>query len=172
MDFRDEYREFFESKVLIYYDYLHGFLLTATGDYCLAGDILQETMAKAWEKVDLIKEYSNIKYALRTIARNTLYNYYKKRGSRNELFFHGELEKFVHTERDNLMCLLQDEGRRTVLDAIGKLKKPHMQVILLRYYYDQSFRDVARLTNTNYNTVLSHHRRAICKLREILLHRA
>ena len=46
-----------------------------------------------------------------------------------------------------------------------------MKVILLRYFYDQSFKDVARLTDINYNTVLSHHRRAIKALKKYLSRR-
>ena len=88
MDSQSEYEEFFESEIFIHYEYLQKFLLQATEDRSLAGDILQETMARAWEKIELVKEYSNTKYALRIISRNILYNYYKKKAQKKSCFSH------------------------------------------------------------------------------------
>lgn len=164
----EELKEFYESEIVVHYEYIYKFLFAATEDYFLALDIAQETMTKAWEKIHKLRKYSNIKYALRVIARNTLYNHLKKRKHRAELMTHSELDKISQTEEDGLIVLLKKEDRRTILKAIANLSEQRMQVILLRYYYRQSFKDVAKMININYNTVLSHHRNAIIALKKYL----
>ena len=78
MDSRNQYRRFFEEEVHAHYEYLCKFLRTVTNDHLLVRDIAQETMATAWEKIHCIREYSNIKHALLSTAKNKLYDYYKK----------------------------------------------------------------------------------------------
>ena len=168
MDPRSHYIEFFDKEIHKHYEYLRKFLLTATKDHPLALDITQETMATAWEKIHRLYQYSDIKHALRAIAKNKLYDYYRKNKSYSELLPQSEIHKDTSAEEDGLLHLLRDEERRTILAAIGDLSWEQMQVILLRYYYGQSFRDVAKMTKTNYNTVLSHHRRALKALGERL----
>ncbi|GAB1476697.1 RNA polymerase sigma factor [Bacillota bacterium] len=168
MDAEKQRKEFFEGEILIHYEYLHKFLLTATKDKALAGDIVQETMARAWEKMHLLINYINIKYALRTMARNLLYNHYNKKTSKETILAGPEITDALSTEKDGLSYILKYEDRRVIIDAISKLPKPCMQVILLRYYHEQPLTEVAKLLDMNYNTVLSHHSRGIKALKSIL----
>ncbi len=168
MDSKNSCKDFFENEILIHYEYLYKFIQTATRDRALARDIVQETMAKAWEKMHLFREYISIKHALRTMARNILYNHYNKKTSKETSVANSEMVNSVFTEKDGLSYILRTEDRRTLLNAIGKLSKPRMQVILLRYYYEQPMKDVAKLLGMNYNTVLSHHRRGIRELKKQL----
>jgi RNA polymerase sigma-70 factor (ECF subfamily) len=168
MSSRSQYVKFFEEEVQTHYEYILKFLLTITKDGPLAWDIAQETMATAWEKVHIIEQYSDVKHALRRIARNKLYDYYDKGKSYKALMKRLEKVKMVLTEEDGLLHLIKDEERRTLLTAIGELTMENMQVILLHYFYGQSFRDVAKMTETNYNTVVSRHRRALKTLEGLL----
>ncbi len=168
MDHRSEDILFFEEEVQEHYDYLHKFLTTATKDGPLARDIVQETMATAWEKIHRLRQYKNVKYALRRIAKNKLYDHYKKIGFHKAPLPLFEISKMPSTEKDVLLRLIQKEEHSTLLSAIGDLTGEYRQVILLHYYYEQSFKDVARMTKTNYNTVVSRHRRALKALEERL----
>ncbi len=159
---------FFEEKVTEHYDYLRKFLMTATKDHTLASDLTQETMTTAWEKVHLLKSYSNIKHALLRMAKNKLCDHLKKNKPQKTRIISPEVFDKPITEEDGLLSLIKSEERRTLLAAIGDLSEEHIQVILLRYYYGQSFLDVAEMTDTNYNTVLSRHRRALKALEERL----
>jgi RNA polymerase sigma-70 factor (ECF subfamily) len=160
--------EFFEEEIQIHYEYIHKFLLTITHDQNLADDIVQETMVIAWAKIHKIREYKNIKGALAVIARNKLYDYYKKNKLYQEVIDKQIIEIVNPPIEDDGLHIIRNEERQILLNAIRNLSEKHMQVILLRYYYEQSFINVAKLTNMNYNTVLSHHRRAINILKKNL----
>lgn len=160
--------KYFEKEILVHYDYLYKFIKIASKDESLAKDIVQETMIKSWEKIKRISEYEDKKTALRVIARNILYNHYKKKSHNETLMLHSDIEGELHTDGCAMSRFLMNEDRRNMLDLIGELKKAYRQIIILRYYYGESFKDVARLTNMNYNTVLSYHRRAIKDLEALL----
>ncbi|HAF59759.1 MAG TPA: hypothetical protein DCK81_01245 [Clostridiales bacterium UBA9856] len=168
MDSCSQNVKFFEEEVQRHYEYILKFLKTATRDCQLAWDIAQETMTTAWRKIHVIKQYSNVKKALLTMAKNKLYDYYSKGKSHNALVNRLEEVKKVQAEEDGLLNLLSKEERRILLAAIGELPTESMQVILLHYFYEQPLRDVAKLTRSNYNTVVSRHRRALKALKEKL----
>ncbi len=169
MDSRNQYRRFFEEEVHAHYEYLCKFLRTVTNDHLLVRDIAQETMATAWEKIHRIREYSNIKHALLSTAKNKLYDYYKKNRPNERVVPIPEICCDIpFLEEDGLKRLLRNEERRTVLAAIALLAAEYKRVILLRYYYGQSLRDVAKITNSNYNTIVSRHRRALKVLEKLL----
>ncbi len=168
MSSNDPYRKFFENEIHIHYEYLFKFLITVTSDSSLAGDITQDTMAAAWANIQRVYRYSNIKRALLAIARNKLCDHYRKNNSYDKIMLLAKVIDMPFVVEDNLFHILKDEERRTILKAIENLKEPYMQVILLRYYYNQSFRNVAKLMNANYNTILSRHRRALCELKRVL----
>ena len=160
-------KKFFEEKVLIHYKYLKKYLNTLLCDQILAEDILQETMARAWEKVLILQTYKDLRSALRTMSTNIYFNH-KKSKKNQELCDEYWLQAKLPTVKDNLIIILDREDKRIVFDAIGKLKTPCLNIILLRYYYDLPFTTIAQLLEMNYNTVLSHHRRSVIRLKDLL----
>lgn len=158
---------FFEEKILIHYRYLEKYLKTLRLNQALVEDILQETMAVAWEKVHMMQGYKNVRRALKTTATNILINHIRSK-TNQELSDDDIVNRNLPQEKDNLLILLDEEDKRTVLDAIGKLNEPCVNIILLRYYYNLPFTKIALLLDMNYNTVLSHHRRSVAKLKELL----
>lgn len=160
---------FYEEEILIHHEYLKKYLRVALCNELLAEDILQETMAKAWEKIHLLKDYRDVRAALRKMATNIFLNY--RNAKKNNEFFleEWEMESKLYTDKDNLLIILDNENRRIVFDAIGRLKEPWITIILLRYYYELPFKEISILLQINYSTVLSHHRRAIAQLKKILI---
>ncbi len=168
MDSQSHYSKFFEEEVHPHFVYLQKFIMTATRDRTLATEIAQEAMAVAWEKVHRISQYRDVKRGLRTIAKNKLYDHYRRNKAQRTFTSLSNVCDKLMAEEDGLVRLIRREERQTLLSAIGGLAPESMQIILLRYYYNQSFRDVAKMTNINYNTVLSRHRRALKVLEEQL----
>lgn len=158
---------FFEEKVLIHYNYLGKYLNTLLCDQILAEDILQETMTRALEKVTTLMNYKDLRPALRIMSTNIYINH-KKSKKNQELCDEVLLYDKLPTVKDNLLIILDQEDKRIVFDAIGKLKAPCLNIILLRYYYDLPFTTIAQVLGLNYNTVLSHHRRSVNRLKDLL----
>jgi len=61
--------------------------------------------------------------------------------------------------------ILQAEDAAAVLESLKVLRDIERIVITQRYYGDFSFAKIAELNGLKLNTVLSHHRRALGKLR-------
>jgi RNA polymerase sigma factor (sigma-70 family) len=53
--------------------------------------------------------------------------------------------------------------------AIAKLPEQHREILLLRYFADMSFKDIAELINVNQNTCLGRMRYAIKNLKKYLV---
>ncbi len=60
------------------------------------------------------------------------------------------------------------EERRALLAAVRSLEEPYREAILLRYFEGMAPRDIARTRGTPIDTVRSHLRRGLAKLRERL----
>jgi RNA polymerase sigma-70 factor (ECF subfamily) len=61
--------------------------------------------------------------------------------------------------------LLRDENRRLFIDLIHKLPYKQRSVVILRYYQDYSFEEIAIMLNIPEGTVKSRHHNAIRTLR-------
>lgn len=68
-------------------------------------------------------------------------------------------------ETDIVNELLQTEDTNAVLESLKVLRDIERVVITQRYYGDFSFAEIAKRNGLKLNTVLSHHRRALGKLR-------
>jgi len=68
-------------------------------------------------------------------------------------------------ETDIAREIIQSENVRAVLESLKVLRDIEQVVITQRYYGDYSFAEIAKANGLKLNTVLSHHRRALGKLR-------
>jgi|GEM_PF-414330 len=68
-------------------------------------------------------------------------------------------------ETDIVNEILQAEDTNAVLESLKVLRDIERVVITQRYYGDFSFAEIAKRNGLKLNTVLSHHRRALAKLR-------
>ena len=68
-------------------------------------------------------------------------------------------------ETDIIDELLQAEDTDAVLESLKVLRDIERIVVTQRYYGDFSFAKIAEINGLKLNTVLSHHRRALGKLR-------
>ena len=68
-------------------------------------------------------------------------------------------------ETDIVSELMQAEDSSAVLESLKTLRDIERVVVTQRYYGDFSFAAIAKANGLKLNTVLSHHRRALDKLR-------
>lgn len=74
-------------------------------------------------------------------------------------------DTMVIDEMDFVAELIETENTQAVLDSLKTLKAIERIVVTQRYYGDFSFAEIAEANSLKLNTVLSHHRRALEKLR-------
>lgn len=123
-------------------------------------DIIQESILKAYENLEELKDPEKFKPWIMKIVHNTAIDYIRKR--------HDEID--IDTQSEILIDENQGIDRETVItvyDAVMKLKQPFRSVITLFYYGDFSVRQISAITSTSESTIkvqLMRGRKMLAKL--------
>ncbi|MDO4628601.1 MAG: RNA polymerase sigma factor [Planctomycetia bacterium] len=162
--FEKRWREWFEA----YHRIIHGYLFTLTQNRHLADDLTQETFVRAWEKRALYEERGTGKAFLFRIAVHCLRDFYRKR---HEVLC--DEEDWAVLEREDACPTPDWEAERTedilrLRAAMSRLKPAQRQILTLRFFSQLRFSEIAEVLEMPINTVLSHARRGIEALKEIM----
>ncbi len=131
----------------------------------MAGDIVSEAIALVWP---LEPQQSNFGY-LSKVCIHAAYKCFKRMDTdHHRLCAYDEAIGFVNDESVIDEIIAADDVSE-ILASLDTLKRIERVIILQRYYGDFSFAQIAEANNIKLNTVLSHHRRALEKLRTRLV---
>jgi RNA polymerase sigma-70 factor, ECF subfamily len=163
----------FEQLLSNYLKPVYNFLYQLTGDKLVLDDLAQETFIKAWKNINKFDKNRSFKTWLFTIAKNTAYDYFKKKKTIPFSNFVDEEgnNKLENTSDDNI---LPDEilSRKNIAEELeNKLQKlpEHYRIILtLHYKEDFSLSEISEILKIPYNTAKSQHHRGLMQLRNLL----
>jgi RNA polymerase sigma factor (sigma-70 family) len=141
-------------------DRLFAYLMRSTGDYYLAGDIMQESFTRYLEKYGDKGQNSTLLF---TIARNVVVDGLRKQGRETPLLDEPELSQ---PNPETQMLVREDYHR--VLAAMQELAPEEKDVLSLVISSDLSYREVARITGTSEGNVKIRVHRARVKLRKLM----
>jgi RNA polymerase sigma-70 factor (ECF subfamily) len=166
----EEKRELFEELYAAYGVGVKRFIFTqARRDADATEDIFQNTWENVFRYLPTLRERGAAKSWLYSIAKNEAARYYSRSDRRASREFASidaeEAPDLVDEGADAFPEALADADRLAGL--LGLLSAAEQRLMLLRYGYDMSIADIARLTDDNYNTVKSLTRRATAKLRKL-----
>jgi RNA polymerase sigma factor (sigma-70 family) len=130
------------------------------GFWDAAEDIVHESYLKLRESRGFDEGKVNYGY-LSVACVRTAYRRYMARG--REVFM-DDWAGLVD-ETDVAEEIIRSEDAGAVLESLRVLREIERVVVTQRYYGDYSFAEIARVNGLKLNTVLSHHRRALAKLR-------
>nr|WP_249365706.1 RNA polymerase sigma factor [Cytobacillus citreus] len=142
-----------------------------TRDYYLAQDVVQETLIKAYLKIDTIQEKEKIGAWLSAIATRTAIDFIRKERKTNE-----NLE--AYTDLDNAQVRMnqnvEEEVEINLLnekinDCINSLSTDQKKVFMLKIRHGLKEREIAELLELNQNTVKTKLYRVRKYLKEMLL---
>ena len=157
---------------LLYNNDLKKFIFTLTRNNDIMEEILQNTVAMAWEKQWQLKSEETMKSWLFTIAKNEVNKYYRKHPMILNLEdYYDEVEELPLSDcqQKDLSDLLQAvEETASIRSAIDHLEGRYQQIILLHYYEEMSLKDISKTLSINYNTIKTIHKRALARLKEEL----
>jgi RNA polymerase sigma-70 factor (ECF subfamily) len=154
----------FGPLMKIYRKQLFSYLLRLSGNREDAEDIFQETLIKTWRG---IKKYSNQqKFSswLFAIAHNAAMDSLRKR---KHVVVDIDTDKLIHPN-DPVKELINNETAGKIKMAVESLSIEQKGVFLLRINSGMKFKEIAKLTNEPLNTVLSHMRYSINKIKMLL----
>jgi len=151
----------FERLYREHKDHVFSYLARLTSDRELARDVTQQTFLKAWNdpataSLDSPKAY------LFTVARNTLYDEWKRK--KEVLLAEGEEERVRNMSDDPMESphehAASREMRNNIEAAIGLMRPRYRELMLLRYGEDLSIEEIAQVTGRGVSDVKVNLHRA------------
>lgn len=157
---------------------LFAYIMTIANNKDLAEDIFQETFFKVINTLRKGQYNEEGKFLpwIERIAHNLLIDYFRKNkrmptisGGTNEegeefdifdLISNGEM----NVEQEISKCQLNKDIRKMVT----MLPDDQKEVLMMRHYYDMSFKEIAEYTNVSINTALGRMRYALINLRKMI----
>ena len=136
------------------------------GDREAAADVVQITFAKAIEARGTFQPEA-VKAWLYRVAFNEAITYRRRQqvDRRAREAAAPLVERSVPRPEEQLV---RRELVEQVREAIGKLSPSQQEVLRLRIYEERTFADIAAQTGAPLGTVLTHMRRGLARLRELL----
>jgi RNA polymerase sigma-70 factor (ECF subfamily) len=173
-DFLDGNDEAFEQLVHKYLSPIYNFIFQLTRDQNVAEDLTQETFIKAWKHFARFDQKKSFKTWLFTIAKNTTYDYFKKKKSIPFSFFEDEEgeNSLEVVDQDNPLpdeILEENERKEDVERALAHVPELYRALLILAYREDFSLMEISTILREPYNTIKSRHQRALKLLRKAFL---
>ncbi len=153
---------------------IYSYIYSMVGRGDVANDIFQETFTKVITKLDdtYNEQGKWIAWVMR-IAHNATIDYLRKQkrfidvnsntDDTDDFYERLPDEKLVDAEEG----LELEEAKDSLMKHIAKLPEEQRQVVMLRHYYEMSFKEIAELTDVSINTALGRMRYALINLRKL-----
>jgi RNA polymerase sigma-70 factor (ECF subfamily) len=133
-----------------------------------AEDLTQEIFLKMWKNLKKFKKEKNFKSWLFTIAKNTCFDFLRKK--KRSLTLNVENLEIIADFTPSLIEMIEKENLMEKLKRkIEELSFKMKQVMDLYYNSGLNFREISEILGEPVNTVKSRHRRAISKLKKSIL---
>ena len=135
--------------------------LDVLGDYHSAADVSQDAFVKAHDQMAGLRKPKAFGAWLMKITRRCALDSLRRKQKETQL----ETKIAAAIESPNGQL---DEGMQRILAAVVKLPRAEKQVVMLRYFGDNSVKDVAEIVGRSVGTVTKQLSRAHKRLRKII----
>jgi RNA polymerase sigma-70 factor (ECF subfamily) len=156
--------ESFSEIVDIYASRVYGYFYRLTGDRETSDDLLSELFVKLVEKIGTFKGGSFDGWLFR-IASNIFYDYLRDKQRQKKLF---DVQK-RQFESETTEAKRSDSERFDKLQMqLGRIDTDTRELIMLRFYSQASFKEIAAMRSEPIGTTLAKLHRGLRKLREMM----
>lgn len=160
-----------EALVKRYHDSLFRYLNRQASSTNLAEELLQQTWLSVFEHLEQFKYDEQggmgFKAWLFRIATNKAHDFWRSRGREKNAYAGLKLvtDEELPDASHRMSGTEQDRKLRWAIDQLPDAQK---QVVLLRYYSDMKFVDIASMLGCPLNTALGRMHKAMLKLRKLI----
>jgi RNA polymerase sigma-70 factor (ECF subfamily) len=144
--------------------YVHAWCILKDGHE--ARDVVQEVFIRAMREPRLFEEEFRMQAWLYRVTRNLCFNLVRDRRRRDGIL--STVERSEIAEGDPVAQVIGGERQDELLAAIGQLTEDHRTILMLRYYEDLSYAEIARALSIKLGTVMSRLSRARDRLLQVL----
>ena len=165
--------EAFDVLLERYKSKVYSYILHIVKNKDVADDIFQETFVKIIMTLRQGRYVDNGKFGawLNRIAHNLIIDYYRQEKSENSISADSDDTDLLNRRDlcdDNIEdIMISAQIRDDVRRIIDALPEPQREVLMMRYYNDMSFKEIAETTGVSINTALGRMRYAILNMRRI-----
>ena len=165
--------EAFDALLSRHQSRVFSYILHIVKNRDLADDIFQETFVKAIMTIKQGRYTENGKFSawITRIAHNLIIDYYRQEKSENTVSTDEEETNLLNRKdlcEDNIEDkIVVDQIHRDVKRIVDALPESQREVLVMRYYRNMSFKEIADATNVSINTALGRMRYAILNMRRI-----
>lgn len=155
-----------EEIVKLYYDDIYHFLCRKLPNYMDAQDIAQDVFLKLAAGINTYQEKGKLKNYLFQMALNASRDFYR-RTNHNACTLNESAD--ICSDSMPLEQMMEMVERAEIVKvALNKLPEYQKDVIVLRFYHDLAFKDIALITDTNISSTKSRYRQGVDKLKILL----
>lgn len=155
-----------EAVIQKYRDPLYFHARYIVKDHQEAYDVVQEVFIKAMRESRLFDDEFKIKAWLFRVTSNLCFNQVRNRKRRGAI-----LDTMVKPEAfgaDQMDTVFAGEQREEMTAALEQLSDDHRQILVLRYYDDLSYAEIAEVLQVKLGTVMSRLSRARMRLSTVM----
>lgn len=140
----------------------------------LANDIFQETFIKVFENLRK-KNYEDrgtlLSWIIR-IAHNLIIDYFRKEKRiptlSKDTYDYDILNSRKYSEKSTEEEIVHKQVEKDIILLLDALPYEQKQIVMLRFFGDLSFKEIAELTDVSINTALGRMRYALINLRRLI----
>ena len=150
-----------QNYLKVIYSFIFKFVLCQQD----AEDLTQEVFLKMWRNLKKFKKEKNFKSWLFTIAKNTCFDFLRKK-KKNLALNLENLEIIADFAPSFIEELEKENWAEKIKREIKKLPFKMQKVLDLYYNFGLNFREISEILKEPVNTIKSRHNRAIYKLKK------
>ncbi len=155
--------EAFSKLIDLYSNRCYGYFYRLTGDATTANDLLSDLFLRLVERIGSFKG-SSFNNWIFTVASNIFRDYLRQKYRRQKLLDAKKKQLQNETSKRQPNSELADK----LQENIAKLDADSAELLMLRYYGQLSFKELAEVRKVPVGTVLSKVHRSIKRLKELM----
>ena len=165
--------EAFDTLLLRHQQKIYTYILHIVKNKDLTDDIFQETFVKAITTIKQGRYTENGKFSawISRIAHNLIIDFYRQEKSENSVSCDDSETDMLNRRdlcEDNIEdVMVVEQIHNDVKRIIKALPESQREVLIMRYYRNMSFKEIADATDVSINTALGRMRYAILNMRRI-----
>jgi len=161
---KDRQNEAFSHLIDVYANRLYGYFYRLTGKTDVSEELLSEVFLKLVEKIDSYRDGSFDIWLFR-MATNIFRDYLRAR-QREKKFLAWKGQQMLTSSRPGPRTA--DDTADNLQGHLEKLDDETRELLVMRYYSQLSFKQIAQMRSQPIGTVLSKVHRGLKKLRELM----
>lgn len=163
----------FDTLLQRHQNRVFNYILRIVKNEDVANDIFQDTFVKAITNIRKGRYTDNGKFPawITRIAHNLIIDFYRQEKSENVQSCDAEdvdlLNRKELSEANIEDLLIDEQIKDDVRMLVDELPESQREVLMMRYYRNMSFKEIAEITGVSINTALGRMRYALMNMRRI-----